>query len=60
MEKPIKERFTTHLNKEQIEKLKILSGYTRVPVASYVREAIDMLFDRYRKELMKAKKKGGE
>ena len=51
-----KERFTTHLEKKQIEDLKALSKATRITVAVFVREAIDMLLAKYQKELRKAKK----
>jgi len=51
-----KERFTTHLEKQQIEDLKALSKATRITVAVFVREAIDMLLVKYQKELKKAKR----
>ena len=53
-----RERFTTFLNKRQIDGLKNLSATTRVPMAIYVREAIDDLLAKYEKELRKAKKGG--
>ncbi len=46
---------------EQIKKLKALSEATRIKASDYIREGIDMVLERYRKELGKApKKKGGE
>jgi predicted DNA-binding protein len=53
-----RERYTTFLDKKQIEGLKTLSSLTRVPMAIYVREAIDDLLVKYEKELKKAKKGG--
>ena len=38
---------TVYLTPEQVEWLKRLHDKTRVPVAEYVREAIDMLKDKY-------------
>jgi len=49
-------RFTTHLEKKQVEDLKALSAATRINVAVYVREAIDILLAKYQKELKKTKK----
>jgi Ribbon-helix-helix domain len=51
-----KERFTTHLEKRQIEDLKALSRATRITVAVFVREAVDMLLAKYQKELKKTKR----
>ena len=53
-----KERFTTHLEKRQIDGLKALSKATRITVAVFVREAIDMLLEKYQGELKKAEQKG--
>ncbi len=50
-----KVRFTTNLEKKQIEDLKALSKKTRITVAVYVREAIDMLLMKYKVK----KSKGG-
>ena len=49
-------RFTTHLEKKQVEDLKALSAATRINVAVYVREAIDILLAKYQKEFKKTKK----
>jgi hypothetical protein len=53
-----KQRFTTHLERKQIEDLKALSRVTRITVAVFVREAIDMLLARYERELKRAKRVG--
>lgn len=53
-----RERFTTFLDKKQIDGLKNLSATTRVPMAIYVREAIDDLLVKYDKELKRARKGG--
>ena len=55
-----KQRISVFLEKNQIEKLKLLSGITRVKQADYIREGLEMVFAKYQKELKKAKKKGGE
>jgi hypothetical protein len=52
------ERISVFLEKTQIERLKALSGVTRVKMADYIREGVDMVLARYQKELKKAKKKG--
>lgn len=55
-----RERISVFLDKEQIEKLKGLSGATRVKMADYIREGVDLVLAKYQKELKRAKKKGGE
>jgi len=50
------ERFTTVIFREQMDNLRILSESTRVGMADYTREALDMLFLKYGKEIEKAKK----
>jgi len=45
------------LDEEQLEGLKALSGVTRVRMSEYMREGIEMVLAKYRKELAKAKKK---
>ncbi len=45
-----------YLEPEQKEALKQLSTITRVPQQAYIREAIDMVLDRYKKDLRRAKK----
>jgi dsDNA-binding SOS-regulon protein len=59
MEQEKKERFTTILNPSQLENLRLLSSTTRIKMAEHVREALDLLFAKYREELKKAKKKRG-
>jgi hypothetical protein len=41
---------------EQFKKLKALSAATRIKVSDYIREGIDIVLQKYRKELKKAKK----
>jgi predicted DNA-binding protein len=47
---------TVYLEPEQAESLRKLSDATRVPQASYFREAIDDLLKKYAKEIRKAGK----
>ncbi|MES9887283.1 MAG: ribbon-helix-helix domain-containing protein [Candidatus Sedimenticola sp. 6PFRAG1] len=42
---------TVYLNPEQLEALKRLNKNTRVPIAEYFREAVDMVLEKYKKEL---------
>ena len=42
---------------EQFKKLKALSATTRVKMADYIREGIDLILERYRNELKKGQKK---
>ena len=44
---------TSYLYEEQIKLLKKLSAKTGVPKAIYIREAIDLLLDKYKKTLSK-------
>jgi predicted DNA-binding protein len=39
---------TVYITPEQNERLKLLHERTRVPVAEYVREGIDLVLDKYR------------
>ena len=55
-----KQRISTFLDKRQIDALKSLSGVTRIKMADYIREGIDMVLSKYRKDLKKTKRKGGE
>lgn len=55
-----KQRISVFLEQEQIDKLKLLSGITRIKQADYIREGLEMVFAKYQKELRSAKKKGGE
>ena len=48
-----KQNVLTALDIEQYEKLKRLSANTRVPMSVYLREAVDDLLKKYRKELRK-------
>jgi hypothetical protein len=42
---------------KQFKKLKGLSAATRVKMADYIREGIDLILAKYRKDVVKAKKK---
>lgn len=42
---------TIYINSDQVEALKKLSDKTKVPQAVYVREALDMLLDKYSDQL---------
>lgn len=42
---------TIYITSEQDEKLKLLNDRTKVPVAVYIREGIDLVLERYRHEL---------
>ncbi len=55
-----KQRISTFLDKRQFDELKSLSGMTRVKMADYIREGIDMVLLKYQKDLKKTKRKGGE
>jgi predicted DNA-binding protein len=39
---------TIYITPEQNEALKALSGKTKVPVAEYIRQGIDLVLDKYR------------
>jgi predicted DNA-binding protein len=42
---------TVYITPEQAERLKLLHERTRVPVAEYIRQGIDMVLDHYRGDL---------
>jgi hypothetical protein len=42
---------TVYITPEQSERLKLLHDRTRVPVAEYIRQGIDMVLDHYRGDL---------
>lgn len=42
---------TVYITPEQSEQLKLLHERTKVPVAVYIREGIDMVLERYKNEL---------
>jgi predicted DNA-binding protein len=42
---------TVYITPEQSERLKLLHERTRVPVAEYIRQGIDMVLDHYRGNL---------
>lgn len=42
---------TIYITPEQNERLKLLNQRTKVPIAVYIREGIDMVLDKYKDEL---------
>jgi predicted DNA-binding protein len=42
---------TIYITPEQAERLKLLHARTKVPVAEYIRQGIDMVLEQYRGEL---------
>ncbi len=42
---------TVYITQEQSEKLKRLNEKTKVPVAEYIREGIDMVLEKYENQL---------
>ena len=42
---------TVFLDKKQLDKLDRLSALTRVPKAAYIREAVDLVLDKYERQL---------
>ena len=47
---------TAYLSVEQKQALDQLRAVTRVPVQEYLREGVDMVLDRYKKELRRSKR----
>jgi hypothetical protein len=44
------------LEERQVEGLKTLSSVTRVKMSDYIREGIDIVLEKYKKDIKKAKK----
>jgi hypothetical protein len=42
---------TVYITPEQIEQLKLLHDKTKVPVAEYIRQGIDMVLEKYRQHI---------
>ncbi|MBC7174339.1 MAG: ribbon-helix-helix domain-containing protein [Polyangiaceae bacterium] len=42
---------TVYITAEQNEQLKVLHDRTKVPIAVYIREGIDLVLERYKNEL---------
>ena len=42
---------TIYITPEQSEQLKLLHSKTKVPVAEYIRQGIDLVLDKYRDQL---------
>lgn len=54
-----KKRVNMMLEEEQFERLKTLSRVTRIRMSEFIREGVDWILSKYKKELRKSKKKGG-
>ncbi len=46
-------KISVYIDKKQIEGFKALSSTTRVKMADYIREGIDMVFEKYKREMKK-------
>ena len=42
---------TVYITEEQNEKLKLLNKKTKVPVAEYIRQGIDMVLEQYKNQI---------
>ena len=42
---------TVYITAEQLEKLKVLNEKTKVPVAEYIRQGIDLVLDKYKDKM---------
>ena len=42
---------TIYITEDQNDKLKLLNKKTKVPVAEYIRQGIDMILDKYKNQL---------
>jgi predicted DNA-binding protein len=42
---------TVYITEDQNEKLKLLNKKTKVPVAEYIRQGIDMILERYKNQI---------
>ena len=42
---------TVYITPEQDARLKVLHGRTKVPVAEYIRQGIDLVLDRYKDQM---------
>ena len=42
---------TVYITEDQNDKLKLLNKKTKVPVAEYIRQGIDMVLERYKNEI---------
>ena len=42
---------TVYITEDQNERLKILNKKTKVPVAEYIRQGIDMVLERYKNQI---------
>lgn len=42
---------TVYITEDQNEKLKLLNKKTKVPVAEYIRQGIDLILERYKNQI---------
>ena len=42
---------TVYITPEQLDKLKVLNEKTKVPVAEYIRQGIDLVLDKYKDKM---------
>ena len=42
---------TVYITSEQLDKLKVLNDKTKVPVAEYIRQGIDLVLDKYKDKM---------
>ncbi|MEJ1339420.1 MAG: ribbon-helix-helix domain-containing protein [Candidatus Sedimenticola sp. (ex Thyasira tokunagai)] len=47
---------TVYLEEQQLDDLKLLHKVTRVPMAEYLREGVDLVLNKYADDLKKGKK----
>ena len=53
----VKKRVNMMLEEEQFERLKILSRVTRIRMSEFIREGLDWILAKYKKELKKSKER---
>tara|TARA_B100002003_G_scaffold192045_1_gene181214 strand:- start:1279 stop:1452 length:174 start_codon:yes stop_codon:yes gene_type:complete len=51
-----RQRINVYIEKRQIVDLKALAEFSRIKQADYIREGIDLVLEKYNKEIKKAKK----
>ncbi len=56
----IKKRVNMIIEPEQHDQLKVLSKATRIRMSEFIREGIDWILTKYKKEIKEFKKKGGK
>ena len=51
-----RQKINVYIEKRQIEDLKALAEFSRIKQADFIREGIDLVLEKYNKEIKKAKK----